>query len=542
MNITSGKWATALITLSLSLSACSEKDSDKSGAEDQTSTSAETAAIDPRANLAAGLDNPGTAISNLALIQELPMPEGFYDASPLWKAKPPKTASEAGDSEAKEEPAPNPISYANTDLAFSGDRIVMGNFHGFNVFNRQEDGAIEHAVSVVCPGGQGDVSIRGDLVFYSVEQNRARLDCGTGGVEGKTSSERFLGIRIFDISDLQAPRQVAAVQTCRGSHTHTLVPDPSDDNIVYIYVQGSQNPRPGSELEGCSAGEPADNPDTALYSIDVIKVALDAPETAAVVNQPHIFADKETGAINGLWGGGKLEEGAQKTAVTNHCHDITVFPAHNLAAGACSGNGILLDISDPENPARISEISNPNMAYWHAAIFNNDATKVMFTDEWGGGVGAHCRPEDPQDWGGNVVADITDEGLVGRGLFKIPGVQSDTENCVAHNGSLIPVPGRDVMVQAWYSGGISVIDFTDSDNPFEIAYYDRGPISTEENYLGGYWAAYWHNGRIYATDIVRGLDIFKLEPSDYLSTGEIAAAESVTFLEANSQTQELFTW
>ncbi|MGB5625778.1 MAG: hypothetical protein WBM61_08610 [Woeseiaceae bacterium] len=201
-----------------------------------------------------------------------------------------------------------------------------------------------------------------------------------------------------------------------------------------------------------------------------------------------------------------------------------MFPEGGIAGGACSGNGILFDISDPLNPQRIDEVVDTGFAYWHSATFNNDGTKVIFTDEWGGGTRPRCRAYDPLTWGADAIYDIVDGQLEFRGYFKMPAPQVDQENCVAHNGSIVPVPGRDIFVQAWYQGGISVIDFTDSANPVEIAYFDRGPIDAEDLTVGGFWSAYWYDGRIYGTEIVRGLDVLALVPSEYLSEHEIAAA------------------
>ena len=579
----------AMAALTIALSACTPVEQ---AADEMTEANP-----DPRAGLSAGLYDAGEAIWNLEHLHGLQSPPGFFDPEALWSrvlADEPEeevegegeigaeSEAESTDAEAEEEasPPPNPISFANTDLAFTGDRVIMGNFHGFNIFEAPRGENPEHVLSVVCPGGQGDVSVHGDLVFFSAEQGRARLDCGAGGVEGESSAERFRGIRIFDISDISAPVQVAAVQTCRGSHTHTLVPHPSDPDMLYIYNSGTGSVRPDTELAGCSDGEPGDNPETSLYSIDVISVPLDAPQNAAIINSPRIFEDPVTGAINGLWTGDPVEEEEEAEAETEgdaeaedseavegseavedteaadaepeatphgtratvSCHDIGVYPAFNLAAGACGGNGILLDISDPENPTRIDDLYDPNMAYWHSAVFNNDATKILFSDEWGGGVSARCRAEDPMEWGANVVADITDEGLVQGAYFKIPTIQTDAENCVSHNGSIVPVPGRDIIVQGWYSGGISVIDFTDSNNPYELAFFDRGPIDADQLYLAGYWAAYWHNGRIFAPEIVRGLDIFRLLPSEHLTANEIAAAELINFDQGNTQTQNHIVW
>jgi hypothetical protein len=418
----------------------------------------------------------------------------------------------------------------------------MGNYHGFNVYDVSGDGAPDHIASIVCPGGQGDVAVHGDLLFMSVEENRGRLDCGTQGAEGDVNEERFRGIRIFDISDLSNVVQVGAVQTCRGSHTHTLVPHPEDDTILYVYNQGIHSPRPGDELEGCSSGAPDENPDTALYSIDIIKVDLDDPASARIIDSPRIFEDAETGEVAGLWRGGRMGLASQRTAPTNHCHDITVYPEMGLAAGACSGNGILLDISDPENPVRLADTFDPDMAYWHAAIFNNDADAVVFTDEWGGGVGPMCHADSPDEWGANYIATIEDGDFVGQSLFKIPNVQTPVENCVAHNGSLVPVPGRDILIQSWYQGGLSLIDFTDPANPVEIGFFDRGPVDGEELAVGGHWSSYWHNGRVYASEIARGLDVLRLSPTDHLSEAEIKAAEAVAYGLNNPQTQEKITW
>jgi hypothetical protein len=393
-----------------------------------------------------------------------------------------------------------------------------------------------------CPGGQGDVSVYGHLLFMSVEQPRGRVDCGTQGVQAVSSPERFRGVRIFDISDLSTPKQIAAVQTCRGSHTHTLIVDPDDKENVYVYGSGTSTVRTGEELEGCSSGNPKENPDTALFSIDVIQVPLAKPETAKIVNRPRIFADPETGFAAGLWKGGAHGEGTQNSRETNQCHDITVYVEKGLAAGACSGNGILLDISDPVHPKRLDAVLDRNFAYWHSATFNNDGTKVIFTDEWGGGTSPRCRMTDLLSWGANAIFDIVDGRMVFKSYFKMPAPQTDEENCVAHNGSLIPVPGRDIMAQAWYQGGMSIFDFTDSANPVEIAYFDRGPYDKDRTVLAGYWSTYYYNGHIYGSEIGRGLDIFRLVPTEHLSRNEIDAAALVRFDEFNAQNQPVVTW
>lgn len=484
---------------------------------------------DARSTLTPGLQDAGQAAWNLSLVSHTPPAPGFV-------APPPPAAVEG-----QTAPRVSPLAFANTDLAYSNGKVFMGSFHGFNAYDVTGE-TPQLVLSVVCPGGQGDVSIHGDLLFMSVEENRGRLDCGTTPPEGQVSADRFRGVRIFDISDLNAPRQIAAVQTCRGSHTHTLVPHASDPNVLYIYNSGTAGVRQGDELGICSDGQPEDNAETALYSIDIIKVPLNAPQDAAIVNRPRIFADRETGQIAGLWRGGRAGVASQRTSQTNHCHDITVFPEMNLAAGACSGNGILLDITDRENPSRISDLFDPDMAYWHSATFNNAGDRIVFTDEWGGGTSARCRAEDPTTWGANLIADVKDGKLEGRNFFKIPTVQGATENCVAHNGSIVPVPGRDLMVQAWYQGGVSIMDFTDPNKPVEIAYFDRGPINAERLTVGGPWSTYWMNGRIYSSGIQRGLDVIKLEPSEFLSAAEIAAAEAVREDVINPQTQTRVTW
>ncbi|MDO9586389.1 MAG: hypothetical protein Q7J13_00485 [Brevundimonas sp.] len=509
------------------------------GASAQT----QTIAPDARSALSAGLRDAGEAASGMVLEHALAPPPGFFDPEALFA--PPTTQAEAEAFMARMRDNPpryGPLALANTDMAMSNGRLFVGNFNGFNAYDVSGGGAPELVMSVVCPGGQGDVSVRGNLLFMSVEQNRARLDCGTADAEGEVNAERFRGVRIFDIGDLNAPRQIAAVQTCRGSHTHTLVPHPTDANVLYIYNSGTADVRKAEELAICTDGQPDVNPETALFSIDVIRVPLDAPQDAAIVSRPRIFADSETGRVAGLWRGGRAGIASQNTAQTNQCHDITVYPEIGLAAGACSGNGILLDISDPENPARVSDIFDPDMAYWHSATFNNAGDKVVFTDEWGGGIGARCQITDPATWGANMVATIQNRTLRGRAFHKLPTAQGASENCVAHNGMIIPVPGRDLMVQAWYQGGVSIMDFTDPTKPVEIAYFDRGPIDAERLYVGGSWSAYWFNGRIYSSEMARGLDVLRLTPGEHLSEAEIAAAEAVTAVEINPQTQTRITW
>lgn len=525
---------------------------------------------DPRVGLKPGIRDAGQAIRNLELVAALPKPAGFFDPKaqlgrPIAPEPPPNAnanaaqgganaggnaAANSGGNAPAAPPAPPPfdpavanrLDFSNSDLAFDGHHLFMGSFHGFNIYDIEESKDPRLLASIVCPGGQGDVSVYKNLLFMSVEQGRGRLDCGTQGHQTAVSSERFRGVRIFDITDISKPRQVAAVQSCRGSHTHTLVPDARDPGNLYVYGSGTSVVRSGEELEGCSNADPKDDPNTALFSIDVIKVPLARPEEARIVSRPRIFADPNSGNIAGLWLGGTHGEGTQRTSATNQCHDITVFPSMGLAAGACSGNGILMDISNPERPVRIDQVVDPNFAYWHSATFNNTGTKIIFTDEWGGGTRPRCRSIDPKTWGADAIFDIVDKKLVFKGYFKMPAVQTEQENCVAHNGSLIPVPGRDIMVQAWYQGGISVFDFTDSAHPVEIAFFDRGPLDPKDLFLGGYWSAYWFNGQIYASEIARGLDIFKLKPSEYLSQNEITAATLARATTFNPQEQMPVTW
>ena len=412
----------------------------------------------------------------MELVSNLPKPSGFFDpALPLGTRAPEPPPLPAG--APRTPPNPNQLAYTNSDLAFSGNNVIVGNYHGFNTYNIERANKPQLIASVVCPGGQGDVSTWGNLLFMSVEQTRGRLDCGLQGVVPPVSNERFRGVRIFDITDLKNPKQVAAVQTCRGSHTHTLVPDPKDKSHIFLYASGTGGVRSGDELEGCSGKNAKEDPNTSLFSIDVIEVPIATPEKSRIVNQPRLFASDTN--IAGLWMGGDHGPNTQRTSTTNQCHDITVYSEIGLAAGACSGNGILMDIKDPRNPKRLDFVSDQGFAYWHSATFNNDGTKVLFTDEWGGGGQPRCRAVDPLTWGADAIYDIVDGKLIHQGYYKLPAAQTDQENCVAHNGSLIPVPGRDVMVQAWYQGGLSVFDFTDSANAKEIAYFDRGPINGE---------------------------------------------------------------
>ena len=488
---------------------------------------------DPRAGLKPGVYDAGIAILNMELTASLKKPTGFFDPdNPLERGVvEPEEDDESGESQeersieslASSQRYPM-LSFSNTDMAFTKDMLVAGSYHGFNIYRLEEDGFPTLMTSVVCPGGQGDVSVVGDLLIMSVQDTRGRLDCGLQGVDPEPNEERFRGIRLFDISNPEMPVQVGAVQTCRGSHTHSVVEGPTSDGKIIVFNSGTSSIRDQEEMVDCFEDIPGDD-STALFRIDVIEIPIDNPSNSKIIDSPTVFADLETGVIAGLWRGGDHGDETQETEITDQCHDITVFPSASLAAGACSGNGILFDISDPTKPQRIDDVTDTGFAYWHSATFNNEGTKVLFTDEWGGGGRARCRAWDPINWGANAIYDIVDGQLQFRSHFKMPAPQKETENCVAHNGAIIPVPGRDIFVQAWYQGGISVIDFTDSSNPIEIAYFDRGPILEDELITGGFWSVYYYEGTIYGTEITRGLDVFKLIPSEYLSENEIEAAE-----------------
>jgi hypothetical protein len=561
-------------------------------------------ANDPRAKLTPGLYDAGETSMGMQHLLLLKKPAAFQlGATDPDDPKVQKTIAQLGVGRTRKIPKElqlvvAQLAFANSDLAFEGNHLFQGNFYGMNIFDISNPAKATLVTSMVCPGGQGDVSVYKNLMFMSVEMPNGRLDCGVQGfppdpltpeeeqeqkkaeaAKDKNSDQakdkdsdqaknadakdadadkdkqekkhhipsaqkdRFRGVRIFDISDIRNPKQVAAVQTCRGSHTHTLVVDPNDKDNVYIYVSGTSFVRQPEELAGCSGEKPDKDPNTALFRIDVIKVPLAAPQNAAIVSSPRVFIDPRTGAINGLNNGGTHgKKGAEKPADTDQCHDITVYSAIGLAAGACSGNGILLDIKDPVHPKRVDAVNDPNYSYWHSASFSNDGSKVVFTDEWGGGLGARCRPNDPNKWGADAIFRLNNDKLTFANYYKLPAAQSDTENCVAHNGSLVPIPGRDVEVQAWYQGGISVVDFTDPAKPFEIAYFDRGPIDPKMLVLGGDWSAYWYNGFIYGSEIARGLDVFQLTPTKFLTQNEIDAAKTVQVGTLNVQNQQKIEW
>src|SRR6476619_304622 len=484
---------------------------------------------DPRVGLRAGTTDAGEAISNMRLVSH--------------SAKPSLLEGEGG---------ARGLTFANSDLAFAGNYVYQGNFSGFQIWDIANPASPVLRKAVLCATGQGDPSIYGNLLFLSSESTGNRTDCGTQGIADRVSPDRMVGVRIYDISDMANPRKVADVQTCRGSHTHTLVPDPTDKSIVYVYVAGSAGVRSADELAGC-LDAPIDSANTSRFRVEVIRVPLAHPEEAKIVSYARIFNDLAAAHAHGAAPGDAgaaaraprpAPAGGAPAARTgpNQCHDITVYPAIGLAGGACGGYGLLLDIHDPVNPKRLQAVGDTNFAFWHSATFNNDGTKLLFTDEWGGGTQPKCRADDPIDWGGDAIFTLKDGHLTQGAYFKMPAAQSKMENCVAHNGSLVPVPGRDIMVQGWYQGGLDVIDFTDANHPYEIAYFDRGPVDATKLVTAGYWAGYWYNGHIIASEIARGLDIFELTPSQYLSQNEIDAARSVHLDYLNTQGQPKFVW
>jgi len=530
---------------------------------------------DPRVGLGAGLFDAEEATWNLRVVSSTPPAEAF-------------------------------VGFTNSDLAFTGEYAIQGNYNGIQVWNIENPNGPASVTTYVCPASQSDVSVYKHLMFVSGEGLGGRVDCGTEGVPDAVSQDRLRGIRIFDITDIRSPRYITNVQTCRGSHTHTVLEAPNDPDNVYIYVSGSSSVRPSEELAGCSGALPSEDPNSALFRIEVIRVPVDNPAAAEIVSSPRIFeellapethglsvadlaqieAARESGAFIGMRGGQEsvlsdrqtgpwLEEivaarggrGAATAADSaslrerlpefqarrqrpgtggnrgpSQCHDITVYPEIGFAGGACGGDGLLLDISDPTNPVRLAAAADSNFAYWHSATFNNDGTKVLFTDEWGGGGGPKCRVGDPMEWGANAIFTIEDGELVFQSYYKMPAPQTSLENCVAHNGSLIPVPGRDIMAQSWYQGGVSVFDWTDAKNPVEIAFHDRGPTDATRQGAGGTWSVYWYNGVLVSSEIARGLDIFELTPSDVMSQNEIDAAKSVRLDHLNAQGQPKFVW
>ncbi|MBK8006133.1 MAG: hypothetical protein IPK12_20040 [Gemmatimonadetes bacterium] len=536
---------------------------------------------DPRVGLKAGLFDAATAEWNMKLVSTTPPPENFKGVT-------------------------------NSDLAFTGKYAIQGNYNGWQIWDISNPAQPRLETAFLCPASQSDVSVYGNLLFISGEGTSGRLDCGAQGVQDTVSKDRLRGLRIFDITDIRNPKNVGNVQTCRGSHTHSVLVDPKDRANVYVYISGSAGVRSPSELPGCSNSYPDEDPNSALFRIEVIRVPLADPSKSAIVSSPRIFNDltpppahgetaadrdarertlaeaKQRGAFviemqgrqmvlpdqfanrlvdsvakargattpNGadsaavraalpdmmarMFGGGR--PGQRRRTGPTQCHDITLYPAIGLAGGACEGYGLLLDISDPVNPKRLSAVSDSNFSYWHSATFSNDGSKILFTDEWGGGGQAKCRVTDPKEWGANAIFTRSGSTMQFQSYYKLPAPQTAQENCVAHNGSLIPIPGRDVMVQSWYQGGISVFDWTDAAHPEEIAFFDRGPVDATRMGSGGTWSVYWYNGVIVSSEIGRGLDILELKPSAWVSQNEIDAAKTVKFTYLNVQGQQKIEW
>ncbi|MFG1703555.1 LVIVD repeat-containing protein [Nonomuraea sp. M3C6] len=386
-------------------------------------------------------------------------------------------------------PKPEALTDINTDMAFQDDYAYVGNYSGFSIYNIKNPKKTSVVSSVVCPGGQMDMSVYGNLLFGSVDSSRNNDSCSST-TQPASVKESWEGIRIFDVSDKANPTYIKSVETNCGSHTHTLVPDRWGKN-VYIYISSYG---PNDSFPDCK---------TPHDLISIVKVPLKNPTAASVIATPVLFPEGGFPGVPGSYPNGK--------SATTGCHDITAYPEKGIAAGACMGEGILLDIRNPEQPKVTATVRDEvNFAFWHSATFNNDGTKVIFTDELGGGTRATCNEAIGPNKGANAYYDIVNGQLQFKSYFKIGRYQADTENCVAHNGSLIPVKGRDIMVQAWYQGGISVVDFTDSAHPQEIAFFERGPDNTAPALSGGFWSAYYYNGYIYGSDFNLGLDVLKI--------------------------------
>jgi hypothetical protein len=515
----------------LAVAACSSSSSTASSgaspspaAAAQATTSGQAPSPDPRVGLRAGWTDAGEASWNMRLIANRASPPGADEA---W----------------------------NSDLAFLRNYVFQGNFNGFVVWDASNPANPTLVKPYLCPASQSDVSVYGNLLFVSSESTSGRIDCGTEAPQEPVSAVRLRGIRIFDISDIRNPRYIHNVQTCRGSHTHSLVTDPNDPTNVYIYVSGSSFVRPSEELPGCSDLSPDEDPNSSLFRIEVIQIPVAAPQNARIVTAARVFAGMEAaprraggGGGGGRAGGGGRRGGrgggggAESREGPNQCHDITTYPAVGLAGGACQGYGILIDIRNPAQPQRLSAVADTNFATWHSVTFNNDGSKVLWTDEWGGGTQPRCRATDNPVWGGNAIFSINGQRAEFLSYYKMRAPQTETENCVAHNGSLIPVPGRDIKVQGWYQGGISVFDWTDGRNPFEIAFFDRGPLVADTLRVGGSWSAYWYNGYIYSSEIERGLDVLEMLPNPLLTQNELDAAKTVRQEYFNAQEQQRFVW
>ncbi|MDP3773712.1 MAG: hypothetical protein Q8Q85_05530 [Gemmatimonadales bacterium] len=490
---------------------------------------------DPRVGLRAGWFDAAEVTWNMRVVSRTPPSAPFINRS-----------------------TPGDFRLINSDLSFVGHYIIQGNFSGYQVWDISQPSHPTLRTSYVCPGSQSDVSVYRRLMFVSGEAMNGRTDCGTQGVPDTVSHDRLRGIRIFDITDIAHPRYLANVQTCRGSHTHTVVTDPNDTANIYIYISGSAPVRSPNELAGCSNLMPDRDPNSALFRIEVIRVPLAAPEQARIVSSPRIFSDLAAPArhpelrADSIAASERAAAERRRTGAAapppeprtgpNQCHDITVYAAIGLAGGACGGYGLLLDIRDPAHPRRIGAVADSNFSYWHSATFNNDGTKILFTDEWGGGLHPRCRVTDKYEWGANAIFTLVNNTMTFTSYYKMPAPQTPNENCVAHNGTLIPIPGRDIMAQGWYQGGISVFDWTDPAHPREIAYFDRGPMDSTTLYGAGSWAAYWYNGYIVSSELARGLDIFELTPSALLSQNEIDAAKLVQVDYLNPQDQQRLVW
>jgi hypothetical protein len=412
-------------------------------------------------------------------------------------------------------PGTVPWDTRNTDLAFWGKTAIQGRYDGFRVIDIRAPGNPRELAMFPCVSPQGDVGVYGNLVFRSVDSPQ-RTDTCTSVAQGGNPTGAdcapapspctgFEGIQVFDISNLNDIQHIASVPLDCGSHTHTVVPDTENDRVlIYNSVSGNGlQTNPGKYGNRC--------PGPPFNREDIVEVPLSDPASASVL--------------------GSFDLGDHEGEPVEICHDFGVILG-DVNKGACAGHGVsVFDLSDPANPEHLYTTTAPTVDRFHSAAFTWDGSIIVSGWEPGGGTAPRCQATgattgfppgqvQTEEMKTAWFHDAETGEIIGK--YVLPRPQSQYENCTVHNYNIVPHPTRNLLVHGSYQSGTALVDFTDLDNVYEVAWMDPDPLDPPSptspggrtNFRGGDWSSYGYNGLIYESDARRGLYVWNVSAKE----------------------------